>query len=260
MKTVIVPVDFSETSLNAARYAGQLLAGHHGVEMILYNVFEKEEEAEVSKEYLESLRAEIKRNGTSITTLAEHGDDFVEKLEKLVRTQKADLIIMGITGRSPLKQAIMGSNVFKIIETKVCPVMIIPANSSYSEINNVLLTSDFKEVATTTPSADIKNLLETFKPNLHIINVDSNHYVALTEEMQKERAKLAEMFSEYHPEFYFLGWYDVTEAINQFVKDKNIDLIISIPKEHSLFERMFKGSQTKELAYHSNVPVLAAHE
>ncbi|MBS1654750.1 MAG: universal stress protein, partial [Bacteroidetes bacterium] len=39
MKTVIVPVDFSETSLNAARYAVQLLTGHYGVNMILLSVY-----------------------------------------------------------------------------------------------------------------------------------------------------------------------------------------------------------------------------
>ena len=30
MKTVIVPVDFSDTSLNAARYATKLFVGHSG--------------------------------------------------------------------------------------------------------------------------------------------------------------------------------------------------------------------------------------
>ena len=37
MNTVIIPVDFSETSLNAARYAAQLLAGQKNVNIILYH-------------------------------------------------------------------------------------------------------------------------------------------------------------------------------------------------------------------------------
>ncbi|OQY92154.1 MAG: hypothetical protein B6D37_15220 [Sphingobacteriales bacterium UTBCD1] len=260
MNTVIVPVDFSETSLNAARYTGQLLSGHQGIKMILFNVVEKEEEAEVSKEYLENLKTELEKNGIMITALTEFGDDFIEKLEKLARNQKADLIIMGINGRSPLHHAIAGSNTFKIIGKKVCPVMIIPPETKYTAMKNVLLTSDFRDVETTTPSEPIKDVLKIFNPNLHVINVDSNHYVALTEEVQEEKAKLSDMLSEFSPEFYFLGWYDVTEAINQFASDKNIDLIIAIPKNHSLIEKMFKGSNTKKLAYQSPVPVLAMHE
>ena len=261
MNTVIVPVDFSETSLNAARYAGQLLAGHYGVNMILYHVYEKQGHATGSQEYLENLKEELLKKGTvKITILAEQGDDFIEELEKLARHQQADLIIMGITGRSPIGQAFIGSNTFKIIERKVCPVMIIPPASQYKDMKNVLLTSDFKNVFATTPSVPIKKVLKTFQPNLHVINVDSSHYVAITEEYQAEKAKLAEMLDEFNPEFYFLGWYDVDEAINQFAHDKNIDLIITIPRDHSLIEKMFKGSHTKKLAYHSTVPVLAVHE
>ncbi len=45
MKTVIIPVDFSETSLNAARYGAGLLTGQPGTTVILYNMFDKEEES-----------------------------------------------------------------------------------------------------------------------------------------------------------------------------------------------------------------------
>ena len=41
MNTVIVPVDFSETSLHAARYAARLLTGHYGVTIILYHSYSK---------------------------------------------------------------------------------------------------------------------------------------------------------------------------------------------------------------------------
>ena len=48
MNTVIVPVDFSDTSLNAAQYAVKLLSRSSGVEMILYHMFMKPNEEENS--------------------------------------------------------------------------------------------------------------------------------------------------------------------------------------------------------------------
>ncbi len=92
------------------------------------------------------------------------------------------------------------------------------------------------------------------------MNVDSEHYVALTEEYQAERAKLQEMFSDFNPEFYFLGLQNVDEAINQFANDKNIDLMIVIHKQQTLLSKLFVKSHTKKLAYHSSIPVLALHE
>ena len=261
MNTVIVPVDFSETSLNAARYAIQLLTGHYGVNMILHHVFEKPSQSAEAQSRLEKLKEELLKSGiVKISLLAEEGIDFITELEKLARHQQADLIIMGITGRSAIGQTFIGSNTLKMVEKKVCPVLIIPPDAGYKEVKNVLLTSDFKNVTTTTPSVPIKKVLKTFHPNLHILNVDSEHYVALTEEYQAQRASLMEMFSEFNPEFYFLGLYDVDEAIHQFAHDKKVDFIIVIHKEHSLLSKLFVKSHTKRLAYHSSVPVMALNE
>jgi nucleotide-binding universal stress UspA family protein len=261
MNTVIVPVDFSETSLNAARYAMKLLTGHYGVHMILHSVYEKPSQAADIQTKLEKLKAELMDIGiVKITLLAEEGSDFIMELEKLARHQQADLIIMGITGRSAIGQTFIGSNTLKMVSKKVCPVLIVPPDATHRDVKNVLLTSDFKNVMSSTPSVPIKKVLKTFRPSLHIINVDSEHYVALTEAYQEQRAQLAEMFKEFNPEFYFLGLYNIDEAINQFAHDKNVDFIIVIHKEHSLMEKLFVKSHTKKLAYHSSVPVLALHE
>ncbi len=261
MQTVIVPVDFSDTSLNAARYAVQLLTGRYGVNMILHHVYEKAAGAEEAAAKLEALSAELRELGIVKTELlAEQGSDFIEELEKLARHRDADLIIMGITGRSAIGQSLIGSNTLKMVERKVCPVLIIPPGGQYHDVKNVLLFSDFKDVQANTPSVPVKKVLKTFRPHLHVLNVDSGHYVALTEEYQAEKNKLKEMFEEFTPEFYFLGLHDVDEAISQFAEDKKIDFIIVVHQEQSLFSRLFVKSQTKKLAYQGTTPVLALHE
>lgn len=261
MQTVIVPVDFSETSLNAAKYAIQLLTGHYGVNLVLHHVYDKPSQAAEAGTKLEELKTILRESGIVKTeVLAEQGSDFITELEKLARHRHADLIIMGITGRSPIGQSLVSSNTLKILQTKVCPVLIIPSETTYHDVKNVLLTSDFKNVMANTPSVPIKKVLKPFHPRLHVLNVDSSHYVALTEEYQAEKTKLNEMFAEFHPEFYFMGLHDVDEAISQFAEDKKVDFIIVIHKEQSLFSKLFVKSHTKKLAYQSPVPVLAIHE
>jgi len=261
MNTVIVPVDFSDTSLNAARYAVKLLSGHEGVELILYHMYQKENEEEVSKENVENLKNELLQvANVNISTLTELGDVFIDELEKLARHREADLVIMGITGRSSLAQIFIGSNALKMAESKFCPVLIIPPNCQFREVKNILLTSDLKEVVNTTPSVPIKKVLKTFQPNLHVVNVNEDTYIELSEDYEAEKESLREMFREFNPEFYFLRLFDVDEAITQFANDKSIDLIITIQKEHSKLYKFFKGSTTKNLAYQSTIPVLVVHE
>ena len=261
MKTVIVPVDFSETSLNAARYATKLLTGHYDVNMILHHVYDKSSEAGEITGKLDQLKNELKETGiVDMEIYAEEGDDFIEELEKLARHRQADLVIMGIKGRSTIAQSLIGSNTLKMLNTKACPVLVIPPEGVYSELKNVLLTSDFQDVVTNTPSVPIREFLKTFHPKLHIVNVDSEHYVSLTEEYQAEKMKLKTMFQDFNPEFYFLGMNDVDEAISQFAGDKNIDLIIIVQKDQSIFSKLFVKSHAKKLVYQSIVPVLAIHE
>ncbi|MGE5108343.1 MAG: universal stress protein [Sphingobacteriales bacterium] len=260
MKNVIIPVDFSETSLNAARYAANMLAGLAEANVILYNMFSKLEEADTATEYLESLEKEFKNKGVLNTEIIkEQGDDLIDSLDRLAFQKAASLIVMGITGRSPVAQTLIGSHTLKMAEKNVCPVLIIPPDAKYNNIKNIAFTSDFKEVESI-PVLFIKKMLDLFKANLHVINVDSEHYISLDENYEIAKKKIKDMLSEYTPEFYFMRWNNFQEAINQFAEDYNIDLILIIPKHHSLLSRITGGSQTKQLVYQSTVPVLAIHQ
>ncbi len=275
MKKFLVPTDFSETSKNAARYAVQATSHIPGAVVILYHVFDKisggsdgsplnntdNDKQIVLNAALENLKDEL--NGLSPVTLeyaAEEGGSLVEKMKRYVRHNAIDMIIMGITGATPLEQIFMGSNSLNMVREAVCPVMIVPPNARYKQINNVLFASDFKNVESTTPKAQLKAVLDVFKPDLHIVNVDDEHYVELTEEFKIERNKLENMFLAYNPQFYFIRFYDFLDAISSFTADKNIDIILTVPRKHSFLANLFKTSHTKKLAYHSHVPIVAVHE
>ncbi len=261
MNTVIVPVDFSETSLHAARYAAQLLTGHYGVTMILYHSYGKASEANKATADLEQLKAELMKDHiVKMEVMAFEEDDFVDGLEKAARHRRADLVIMGITGKSAIAQVFFGSNTLKMAERKVCPVLIVPERATFNPIKNVMLTSDFKNTVESTPSGLIKDFLDVFKPQLHIVNVDNEHYISLTENYESEKQELKKMFADYNPEFYFMRLYDVDEAINLFAESRDIDLIIVIQKNNSFIDKLLKGSRTKALSYHSKMPILVMHE
>jgi len=260
MNTVIIPLDFSETSLHAARYAAQLLAGQK-VKIILYHSYDKPVEADHAIGALENVKTELTHNlELEIEVVAFQESNFVDGLEKTARHRHADLIIMGITGKSAIAQVFFGSNTLKMAERKVCPVLIVPESASFSPIKNVMLTSDFKNTIETTPSGLIKGFLDTFKPQLHVVNVDNEHYISLTENYEAEKQELKKMFAEYNPEFYFMRLFDVDEAINLFAESRNIDLIIAIQKNHSFIGKLLSSNRTKTLSYHSKMPILVMHE
>lgn len=261
MRRVLIPVDFSETSFNAARFAAQMLAGKKDVSVILYHQYQIISERETCITYLESLKKEFLEKGVvAVDYEHEMGGDLVENLDRLIQQKIATVVVMGITGHSSLHDTFIGSTTLKMVEHSICPILIIPPEASFTEIKNVALASEFKEVESTTPIVFIKSILEMFNPFLHIINVNPEYYISINEDYQQEKAKLIKMFSEFKKEFYFLGINDFYEAVDNFVRDYKIDLLVTVPHYHKSISNLFKSTHTRKLAYHSKVPLLAAHE
>lgn len=274
MKKILVPTDFSETSKNAARYAVNLARLIPGSQVVLYHLSDKmslgsdsspvteteEDRKLIVGAALENMIEELNAPEVSFTSVAEGGSSLVECLSRYVRHKGMDLVIMGITGATRLEQIFMGSNALDMVKANVCPVLIIPPNAQFKQIKNVAFTSDFKNVESTTPVSSIQKLLRAFKPTLHIVNVDHEHYVEVTEEYKKEREQLQTMFSEFNPQFYFIRMYDFQDAVSSFAADHQIDMIITVPRKHSFLAGLYKTSYTKKLAYHSHIPIVAVHE
>jgi len=275
MTKFIVPIDFSETSKNAARYAAHLSTLVPDTHLILYNVFDTleygsdssplgtdaEEDAgrhTIMELALESVRTELSAiTGAKISCIAEEGNRFLDTFEKYVAGNQVQLIVMGITGSTRLGQIFMGSNTLNIVKRGIAPVIIVPPDAHSRSAKNVMLLTDFQDIENTIPLELVQSILNLFRPKLHIVNVDSDHYVELTDEYKKERAKLEKMLSEYNPEFYFIRMFDFMDAINQFVEDRQIDLILTFPRNNSFLKNLFKTTSTSKLAYHSHVPIAA---
>lgn len=258
---VIVPVDFSSTSLNAAHFAARMLVGQPEATLILFHVYQDEGEgADVQNDLRQLKDSLLDENVIKIENRSERSDDFIDSLERLVRHSDASLLVMAVTVKSKLEQVISGSNSLKMIERNICPVLVIPPDAKYNAIKNVAIASDFKDVEYSIPLVPVKKILNLFHPSLHIVNINSEIYISLSEEYLQQRRKMQEMFEEFKPEFYFITTYDFHETLRQFINDKNIDLVITFPRSHSFINNLVKGNNTKKLVYESAVPVLAGHE
>ncbi|MBL7729848.1 MAG: universal stress protein [Chitinophagaceae bacterium] len=261
MHRVIIPVDFSETSLNAARFTARMLAGNKDAMAILYHNYESHDDIDVSHNFQESLKKEFIRAGVAnVVCENEMGGDLVDNIARMAHTIRATLIAMGITGKSAIRQALVGSNTLKLVDKNLYPVMIIPPDAIYNGISNVAFASDFRNVENTTPAPLITSVLELFDPKLHILHVSREPYAALPAELEAEKNSLLEMFNRFKTEVHLLAGHDFYKAVDDFVKDHAIDVLITIPKHQSNSTSIFKTTHTKHLAYHSHIPVLAAHE
>ncbi len=261
MKHVLVPVDFSDTSTNAATYATKMLTGIYGINMVLFHMCEKAEHMAAAQQELKKLRSALFDVGVVKTQeCCVQGHDVVSSIEKFTRENKIDTIIMGITARNKIEQAVIGSKTLSVISKNLCPVLIVPPRATFTRLKNIALASDFMQAPGPAVSSVIKNMLSGFFAKLHIVNVNPDHNVAITELYGQTKTAMDELFKGYEHAFYFISLYDVTETLNMFVNDHAIDMIIMMPKDHSRLNLIMGKNNTRQMGYQSTVPVLAVHQ
>lgn len=278
MKSILIPVGFTSDSTNAARYGIQLAAQFGYSKVVLYNVYEAPfiptpdpmssfvtslpfidvaEYKKISESGLARLKEELKAVSTAveIDTISEIGNLSGFQINEIATKTGADMVVMGISSADFLDQALIGSNAVHVAKEINLPVIAVPAKAVFKPFANITLACDLKKVADTVPSDAIKNLLNTTKAHFSVLHIGEENEVSTA-----ENNTLHKLFEVYKPEYYFVDNNNFTEAINTFIEEQKIDLVITIPKKHGWLEGLFKQSHLKSLAFHSHVPLFIMHD
>ena len=281
MKNILVPTDFSATALNAAHYALQLAKQLGTARLVLYHAYQapmvidpmvpvvqfvnEDQLKRDSQEALEKFKLILLAfcpKTCVIETYCEYALLNMGLDEACAKTN-SDLIIMGITGGGILEEKLVGSNTLSVAKHTKVPLIIVPANSQYTGINRIMLASDFDKADTTIPVELLKKIITETNAKLIVFNIEEEtdeYAVKYPANVMGESYAIYTLLQDLKPEYKFSTNTNYTETINQFVLEYQVDMVITIPKKHGFFERLFSPSHTKMLAFHSHVPVMIIHE
>lgn len=145
LKSILVPIDFSETSQKAAHYGAEMARALGGKLYILHVIHQRILDltqelsrkgfyAQEFKEVLGSMIQERReamsaflpedwREGLEVEYELRKGKP-VEEILKYAEEKAVDLIIVGATGKSALKAALTGSVARGIVNHSPCPVIM----------------------------------------------------------------------------------------------------------------------------------------
>ncbi len=275
MKKIIAPTDFSPVSINAVNYAADM-ACTTGCDLLLLHIYPLpvmagdvpvpiygiDDSEEYQKEKLEKLRADLllrTRDRIKIYTQIEQGD-ILQKIEECCIMVNPYAVVVGpeTVGRiGELAGAAVTSEVIKDLQW---PVIVVPVDAHFTNIKKIGLACDYKKVVNTIPFKEIKTLLKEFGAELHVIHVNDEPEAEYSEDTIEESGWLQEMLYGLKPQYHLINNYNIEEGIEQFVTANKLDILIVVPKKHSVLHKLFSKSYSKQLALHSHVPVLAVHE
>ncbi len=270
MQSILVLTDFSNAAFAAAKYAAMLSKVAKSKNLLLFHAYQNtpavinEPVLENSRENLhaESLQLieiwqesikQLTHSSTRINFLVDDVD-LVEGTNTLCAEEKIDLVVVGITGKSNLEKVLIGSNAIRLMEGINYPLLIVPSHARDEAPERVVLATDLMDVKEKLSNIALLNLLDTLQGKLLVVNTAQQEKDIATLRMEIQDLHLS--LDRYNPKFHYIQHRDTVAAIDNFAKEKQVDIIITLHKQHSGLAAIFHKSVSKKLAWHSEVPLL----
>lgn len=135
IRRILVPVDFSEPSVHALRYAREL-AVQHGASITVLHVVEPfhadmlmdtgDLQRERRRQAQDLLRALVAGEFGAGKAKAElRAGHPVEVITRFARESKADLVVLATHGRTGVPRALIGSVAERVVRHASCPVLVV---------------------------------------------------------------------------------------------------------------------------------------
>lgn len=262
MNTILIPTDFSDAAKNAMRYAVQLFGLETQYVMInsyveprsttssMISLREVLHEASVAGIEEETNWAKQEFPAIRLQTLCEYGEPD-QAIASAARLHKADMIVMGTTGATGLKEVMLGSVAASVIRIADRPVIAVPAYYRIRDPKKVLFATDLKiekqlpdQVMSLLKNSEVTVLTVTEKQD-EISGDDAEHGYDFHVQLQGLNHRFEVITSE-----------NVEQAITDYAHGNDMDIVMTIPRKASWFQRLIHPSVSKKLAQHLDIPVL----
>ena len=272
IKKILVPVDFSPTSVNALKYATalaqksaaklEIMHAYHimagGDTSFFVNEAMIENHHILSEGKLRELVVQIpglKEVPHSLSV--KFGLTTTSILERL-KSKDIDLIVMGSKGETDVVSKLLGSTTNDIINNANCPVMAIPKEVKRLKWDNVVMALDDVKIPVEGPKSWLLLINKIFGSNFHVAHVndqpDQNDY----EELYKP--SLQQIFGDISYRFHTITSNSVERGLIDYIKGLEADVLMIFPRKRHIIIDLFTHKVTKHLCEQLHQPVFAYRE
>ena len=287
IKKILVPIDFSANSFNAACYAANV-AKQKGAEITLLHIYFNpvtdpvasdhfyafptsiaetlneiiENSRELMREFREKLDCYTREHEISgISMNAELiGGIAEEAVLDFAEVGKYDLLIVGVRGKEKGENW-LGSFMHDIINKSRIPVLAIPGNTFYKKtmFKRVMYATNFdkSDGKAIQELIRIARPLETHISIVHIDDTTDNPFINY--DLSHFKEKYIGEVDQVTMDFNLIVNKNLTLGIENFILEHEIDIISVTAHKRNLITSLFRPSLTKELLFRLEIPMLIFH-
>jgi nucleotide-binding universal stress UspA family protein len=264
MTKILVPVDFSETSLNALSYAIKLFE-HRDVEFTILHTYELSKSAFHMKSIDRILEEDAQREMKTLikNTLDKYPDivlvpkihnaDAVYTIKSLGNSGEYDFIIMGTKGASGLKEVFLGSVAGGVISKTSAPVIIVPDKYDYTPLKEIVLAIGSIPLHDLTILDPLRKLAMVQSSKIKILHISEGDKLDMEDVLSS--------LQDFHPSVtYVFGEGNINKELNEYIIEDHTGLLCLIKSKKAFFTRVFGGSVTMKQTFSSPIPLIILND
>jgi nucleotide-binding universal stress UspA family protein len=273
MKNFLVPVDFSEASRNAAKYA--LSLGEVLKTMVIFlnvvpiglliedesfnsRIAAQAELVESNKDFLSKEITEISKNHLVATEGYVAEGAASEMILTMANENQSDLIIMGMKGKGK-SSSIFGSTTTSVIKKSKYSVLVIPENASYESIDTICYATDLNDRKEAKDISILLKIAEKYNSAIQVLHVQKQEGEISDEEFI-HKMRVHSNFDGLKRTFNVVTDSDVIYGINNYLENNPAEILAMTARKHSFLERLFGTVHTKKMSYETKIPLLVLKE
>jgi len=284
---ILVPVDFSSYSLNAACYAAHV-AQQKGAEITLIHVYFNPITNPISYDHFYSFPANV---AETLNEIVENADELMKEFRVKLNAYMAenelstiqikteviggiaeeaildfaeighfDLMVVGIRGKDSLENW-FGSFMAEIINKSTIPVLAIPGPAIYNKsmYKRLMYATNFDK----SDGIAIQKLIEIARPletHITIVHIDeTSENPFLNFDLAHFKERYVGNVGPVEMDFDLIVNKNRSRGIENYIIDKKIDVIAITSHKRNILTSLFRPSLTKELLFRLEIPMLIFH-
>lgn len=271
MKHILVPTDFSECALTAAKTA-VVLARKMGATLHFYsNVFiqgyydyygkdqqkilkENSEHVKKVESDFENLFAELDLIGINVIKEYNEGG-IIQTILEYSKAAQIDLIVMGTHGVNGVKEWAIGSTTQYIVRKSICPVLVVKQELQSFDFKNIVFLSNFDENVKES-FLEVCAFAKQFGSHIHLLNIDTPAY--FTEVSFVVKKSMESFLKLYDGDItaHRIDAWNVENGLQKFLKKHEVDLVVIPTHGRKGLRGLFFTSIAEGIVNHVDIPIM----
>lgn len=279
MKTLLVPVDFTNASDNATNFACEWAKKYLYERIILLrsfyssmyeNMIMSADFSNVNEEYLNKKRSDEKEmlNQLCKEVDAQTGHNLyiqtavselplIRSIIELVKDERPEMILLGSDTTHAGNEGFVAGNVIQIARASPVRVLIVPENYRYKAVEKALVPVDFKTVGSLNKINSLRSSPRWDDVTIMALNVEAaQRNLSPDQNFKDAENALHDYLKNFRHEIYYESDKNVINGILNFRKLNEVQLMIALPGVHSFLYSLTHKSVSEALYKKCPLPVM----